>query len=190
MTTLRSSRAGRRMLALLILMLALVLAWRGVVQPLIDMARNRQKEIAALSERLAQLRAIIARIPVLRANADALRGRLEAEGGVWTGTNETVVATTMQSKICDVVTGRGGTIRSTSELNGTDEAGLRLVLVHVVIDGTLDTVVQTLASIATSRPPMFVENLTITAPAHNPPSKPPVLSLDLDVLGYMRKSAK
>ncbi|MCB8881481.1 hypothetical protein ACELLULO517_14620 [Acidisoma cellulosilytica] len=178
------------MLALLILLLALTLAWKAVVQPIIDMATSRQKEIEAMSDRLTQLRAIVARIPALRANADALRERLEAEGGVWTGTNETVVATSMQSKIRDVVTGRGGKIRSTSELNGTDEAGLRLVLVHVVIDGTLDTVVQTLASIATSRPPIFVENMTITAPTHSAPTQVPMLSLDLDVLGYMRKSAQ
>jgi general secretion pathway protein M len=185
--SLLASRAGNRALALLLLLAVLLLAWSAVVAPLVGLTTERLGEITMLSERLATLRGAISRIPALQQQAAALRARFEAEGGLWTGSSETFVATSMQAKLRDAVTAGQGRIRSTSQLRGTDEAGLRTVRVRVVIDGTLETLVRTLAAIQTARPPMFVDNLSVTAPANVAADKPPVLALDAEVIGYMHK---
>lgn len=184
------SRLGPRLLAILVLLGLILLAWNVVIAPLVGLAVDRKTDIATLSDRLERLHAVIARIPHLRAEAATLQAKLAAEGGLWTGSSSTFVATSIQSKIRDAIGSVGGNIRSTSELNGKDEAGLRRVRVHVVIDGTLETVVRTLAAIDAARPPIFVENLTISSPANITVDKPPMLTLDLDVLGYMRAVAK
>jgi hypothetical protein len=62
------------------------------------------------------------------------------------------------------------------------------VRVRFSVEGTLETVRRTLAAIETSKPVMFVDSMTIMAPATFPPDKPPLLSLDLEVVGYMSKA--
>ncbi len=190
MISARPSRLGPRLLAILVLLVLILLAWNLLIAPFVTLAVDRKTDIATLSDRLERLHAVIARIPHLRGEAASLQAKLAAEGGLWTGSSSTFVATSIQSKIRDAIGSGSGHIRSTAELKGTDEAGLRRVRVHVVIDGTLETVVRTLAGIQATRPPIFVENLTISSPAHIAVDKPPMLTLDLDVLGYMRAGAK
>ena len=179
----------RRALAVGILLGLILLGWSVVVWPLIGMVVDRNSEIDTLSERLANLQAAIARIPDLKRREQALKERLDAEGGIWTGVSEAVMAATMQDRLREAVSSGDGAVRSTSHLQGTDEKDFRTVRVRFRIDGTLDTVQQTLAAIESARPAMFVDSMTIAAPANQPTEdKPPMLSLDLEVIGYTRKT--
>ncbi len=175
---------------MLVLLGVLLVAWTLVAEPIIGLAQDRQSEIATLSDRLVKLRRVNARIPVLREQVTKLQAKIQAEGGLWPGPSEASVSTGMQSKLRDALTGKQGNIRSTAEMQSAYQVGLRVVRVHVVIDGTLETLVHTLTTIETTRPPMFVDNLKITAPAHITVDKSPMLVLDIDVVGYMRKPAQ
>jgi hypothetical protein len=70
------------------------------------------------------------------------------------------------------------------------ERGFLKLTVRFSIQGTLDTVQQTLAAIATTNPALFVDSYTITAPESAGPAAdaPPMLNLELDVAGYMLTS--
>ena len=85
----------RRVLALAILCLLPIVAWITVAEPLIGMVTDRQNEIVTLADRLARLRDAIARFPQLRTAEAAAQGKLAAAGGVWTDTNQAVMAATM-----------------------------------------------------------------------------------------------
>ena len=178
----------RRALAVLILLLLPVLLWLAVAQPLIALVADRQDQIDTLSQRLAHLQATIRRIPILERNEAANRLRLETAGGVWQDTNEAAMAAIMQDRLSRAVRGSAGVVKSTSHLRGADEGDLQTVRIRFSVEGTLDTVQQTLAMIEAVRPAIFVDNLTISAPANFVRDKPPLLGLDLEVIGYLQNS--
>jgi hypothetical protein len=178
----------RRALAVAILLFLPLLLWGVAADPLIRMVTDRQDEIVTLSERLARLKATIARIPALRRNVTDSTQRMEAAGGVWTGTSEAALAATLQDRLRQAVSSSEGVVKSTSHVRGADEGGLQTVRIRFSIEGTLDTVLQTLTVIENSRPVIFVDSMTIVAPATFSAEKPPLLGLDLEVTGYLQAS--
>jgi hypothetical protein len=175
----------RRALALAILLTVLVLGWTLAVAPLIDLSRDRQADIAALSEQLARLRAIIGRQPALERRAASEQGALSAEGGLWTGPSAVEVAAAMQDRLRKVIGGSGGRLRSTAMVGEATEHGFRRVTVHFSLDGTLDTVTATLAAIETAHPGMFVDLMAVHAAVAAVADRAPALTMELDVSGYM-----
>jgi hypothetical protein len=176
----------RRVAALAILLALPLLAWIAVAEPLISVVADRQAEIDALSDRLSRLQAAIARIPELERSQAANKQRLEAAGGIWSENSEAAIAAIMQDRLRQAVSSSNGVVRSTSHLPGADDKDLHTVRIRFSVEGTLDTVQQTLAIIETARPAMFVDSLTIAAPAIFTSDKPPLLGLDIEVIGYMR----
>jgi Type II secretion system (T2SS), protein M subtype b len=179
----------RRVLALAILGSMLLLTWSLVIGPLIDLPRARQSDMLVLSERLDRLEAVIARKPELERQVESLRAQLAAVGGFWDGTSPAAIAAGIQDRLRAAVIGSGGRVKSTSEANEAAEHGFRKITVRFGIEGTLETVQQTLATVLTTAPALFVEGFTIAGPANETArERPPVLNLDLNVAGYMRAS--
>ncbi|GAN76968.1 type II secretion system protein GspM [Acidisphaera rubrifaciens] len=181
--------SARRALALAILVLLPVVAWVAVVAPLVDLVRDRQAEIESVADRLATLRAVIGRIPTLKTREAANRQRLEAAGAIWPETSPAAIAAAMQDRLRQAVASSHGVLKTASRLQGKGEKDLDAVRIRFSIEGTLETVRQTLAHIQTARPEMFVDSMTIKAPAIFTKEKPPLLGLDLEVVGYMPKGA-
>jgi hypothetical protein len=179
-------RLLRRCLAVVILGLVPLLLWTTVVQPLIGVVADRQSQIDRLSDRLARLRAAIRSVPQLERSEAANQQQLEAIGGIWTGTNEASIAAIMQNRLRQAISSSKGVVKSASHLRGNDEKDLQTVRIRFNIEGTLATVQQTLAAIDDARPAMFVNSMTITAPATFPQDKAPMLGLDIQIVGYMR----
>lgn len=178
----------RRVLAIAVLLALPLLAWTLIAAPVITMVRDREDEIITLSDRVVRLQAIIARIPALRANEQVLRKRLDAEGGIWTGGNEAVISARMEEVLRRTVQAGQGTVKRVAQLRGGTEKDLRTVRIRLSIEGTLGTVEKTLAAIDAAHPAMFVDSFTLAAPgAAPPPTQPPVLNLDLEVMGYLRR---
>jgi hypothetical protein len=178
----------RGALAVAILFGLILVAWFGVVLPVVGMATDRQSDIDALQERLASLHATIARIPKLERHDRTAKAKLDAEGGIWTGASEAAVATALQDRLRRAVTGNAGVVKSTAYLGAVTEKDLKTIRVRVSIDGTLATVQQTLAAVENGRPAMFVDSMTIAAPARFEADQPPMLGLDLEISAFMRKT--
>jgi len=177
----------RRALALAILALICLCAWSLLIGPLIDLSRHRQSDIRALSEQLGRLEAISARKPELERQAGSLQTQLATAGGFWEGASPAAITAGIQDRLRAAVTSSGGRVKSTSEGNEAAEHGFRKVTVRFGIEGTLETVQQTLAAVATTAPALFVDGFTVAAPANETArDHPPVLNLDLNVAGYMR----
>lgn len=178
----------RRLLALAILVALPLLAWQVVVDPLVGMVTDRQAAIADQAERLENLEAIIARIPVLRSRDEALRTQLDTEGGIWVAGSEAVVSARMEEIVHGPVDAGGGTVVSSAPLPAATEQEFQVVKMRFRIDATLETIQQTLAAIDAARPAIFVDAFQISAPADSAPTdRPPILSLDVEVMGYLRK---
>ena len=97
------------------------------------------------------------------------------------------MAAGVQAQLRQVVTGSGGRVKSMSDAKESTGADFHQVTIRFSIEGTLDTVQRTLAAIDASKPALFVDGLTIAAPANvMPRDRAPSLNLDLDVTGYMQ----
>lgn|SRR5665213_3132721 len=175
----------RRGLALVLLVTVLVVGWRLGVQPIIDLSLERRQDIAALSDQLAHLQAIIVRRPELEHRAALEQRNLGTEGGLWTEASAAEVAAGMQNRLRQVIAGGNGRLRSTALLSQANEHGFRRVTVHFSIEGVLGTVQATLAAIQASRPAMFVDSMAIHAAGAGDADTPPALTMELDVSGYM-----
>jgi len=175
----------RRGLALAILVTVLVLGWTLLVEPLIDLSRNRREDIAALSDQLARLQAMISRQPELERRAASAQSALGAEGGLWTGASPAEVAAAMQDRLRKVVAGNDGRLRSTAMVSEANEHGFHRVTVHFSVEGVLATVQAMLGAVATARPALFVESMAVHATGAATTNHPPALTIELDVSGYM-----
>jgi general secretion pathway protein M len=178
-----------RILAVAVLVGLLLLGWFAVASPMIDMVTDRQSDIDTLQKRLTSLQATIARIPELERRGRAAKEALDAAGSIWVGASDAAIAATLQDQLRQVVAKNNGVVKSTSHLGSVSaEKDLQMIRIRLSIDGTLDTLQHTLAAIEAARPPMFVENMMIVAPAQFSADKPPVLALDFEIGAFMRKT--
>jgi hypothetical protein len=180
------SRPLRSTLALAILLSLLVAGWNFLVQPLIDLSHDRREEIAGLSDQLSRLQAIIAREPELARRAAAEQAALQVEGGLWPGTSPAEVAASMQDQLRRAVADAAGRVRSTALASEAKEHGFYRVTAHFSIEGTLETLQATLGASENARPALFLETLAVHTNGAGDADKPPALTMELDVSGYMR----
>jgi hypothetical protein len=177
----------RRALALAILASLCLFVWSLVIAPLINLSRDRQSDIAALSEEFDHFAAVIARKPQLEREAGSLQTQLGAAGGFWQGASPAAIAAGIQDHLRAAVVHSGGRVTSTSESTEAADHGFHKVTVRFGIEGTIETVQQTLAAVATTAPALFVDGFTIAGPGYESASDhPPMLNFDLNVAGYMR----
>lgn len=180
------SPMARRALALAILLLGFVAVWSAAVGPALGLARDRLAEIARLSERVEQAEAIIARRPELEQRTQRGKAQLASAGGLWTGASAAAAAAAVQDRIREAVSAGGGRVSSISEMRESVDHGFRRITLRFRIEGSLDTALQTMAAIATSRPALFADTVTITVPENTTDRKaPPVFDLDLEISGYL-----
>jgi hypothetical protein len=185
--TRRLSPPVRRTLALAILALLCLSVWSLLIGPLIDLSRDRQSDIASMIDQLDRLEAVVARKPALERRAGSLHTQLAAAGGFWEAASAAAIAAGIQDRLRAAVVGNGGRVKSTSEASEAAEHGFRKVTVRFGIEGTIETVQQTLAAVANTTPALFVDGLIIAGPANETArDRPPVLNIDLNVAGYMQ----
>jgi hypothetical protein len=178
------SQAVRRALALAILALLVLAAWALVAAPLIGAVQARREEVASLAAQRARLQAGAARLPELAARQQALRARLAADGGLWQGGNPAMIAAGMQDRLRQAVAAGGGVVRSSSEIRGGTESGLIRIRVRLVIEAPLAELERALTAIGTARPDLFIDAVSIVAPARPAPDMPPLLGVEMEISGY------
>jgi hypothetical protein len=179
----------RRILALGILAVVVVLAWSLAVWPLLELSLDRRADIDALAAQAGHFEAMIARKPALERKAHALRQDVSAAGGFWNGPSGAAVAAVIQDRLREAVTAGGGRVKSTSFDREANERGFRKIVVQFSIEGTLDTLQKTLAAVERRTPALFVDGFTVeAAETGTAPDRAPVLDFDLSVAGYMRGS--
>jgi len=180
----------RRALAVLVLVLVLWFGWTALLAPLLSLTSDRESDITALADQLAHLRAVITRKPALDQRTSTVDKALAAIGSFWTGPSLTAVSAGIQSTLRPAIEAGGGQLRSTSDAGEANEHGFRRVSVRFNIEGTVETMQRTLLAVETAKPSLFVESLIVMAPEISASrDRPPLLTVDLTVAGYMRPDA-
>jgi hypothetical protein len=181
----------RRIVALALLAVAIVLPWRLIVQPL-------QAEFAAYEDEAAAQRDMLARFRRLADSREELRGRLEklqeepaSQEGYLSGESETLVAAELQNMVRNTVERHGGRIESTQILPPLMEGEFKRVTLRVRMTADTDALFRVFYDLESMLPYLFVDSLDIIARdrrARRAATEPEdgVLVVSYDVFGYMR----
>jgi general secretion pathway protein M len=181
-----------RILAVLILVGAVALAYLGAVQPLIEdyqATRDRTESMQAAMERFER---VAAELPARRAQLAALRQRQASSEGFLQGTNDALVAAQIQNRVKALTEAAHGELKSTQVLPVQDEGKYRRIIIRVQLTLDLPAAQRLLYGVETASPLLFLENLDMRAHVadrrrdRGAGGDDGMLDLRFDVYGYVR----
>jgi general secretion pathway protein M len=180
----------RRILALAILALVIVLPYQLAIRPVID-------RFAAVDGDIAEQQGLLERYGKLAAQLDTLRSRLESikrYGGhaddYLSGSSEAIVGADLQNRLNKLVTDAGGKLTSSQVLPSTEEGGFHELTVRVRLTTEIDGLRRILYQLETERPLLFVDNIDISSRQDRrragETDADPSLQVAFDVYGFLR----
>jgi general secretion pathway protein M len=183
-----------RLLAVLILVVAVALVYLGAVQPLIDDYQATRDQSEDMQAAMNGFRRIAAEVPVRRAQLATLRQRQAASEGFLQGNNEALVAAQIQNRVKALTEAARGELKSTQVLPAQEEGKYRRITIRVQLTLDLPAAQRLLYGIETASPLLFLDNLDMRAHVADrrrdrglaAGSDDAMLDLRFDVFGYVR----
>lgn len=164
-TSLAISPPLRRMLAVALLLVPVVLLVTGLVLPTIERYDTLESGIADSALALGRFETAAARLPLLESQQKSLQQALATQNGFLKATNDALMAAEMQARIKSVVDRSGGQLKSTQILPARDENGFRKVTARVEVLGSTETLRQVWYEMEAGVPFLFIDNFEIDSRA-------------------------
>jgi hypothetical protein len=177
--TLPTGRAGQT-IAVLLVLLVVVAAWRLAVMPLFDVYQQRMVVLEHRAAMAARLEGLAAELPQLKATAPS--GPPKAM--TMAGSTDAITAATLQSAIQDMVGSAAGTLGSVESLPAEAVGSLRRIGIRVAFAGSFRATMRVLQSIGRADPPMLVDELQIHANTAQIPANQVTLNTSLVVFAF------
>lgn len=179
-----------RAAALLLLLMLFAIVYLWAIVPLrvsyaeIDSRIAEARELVTRTERIALKR------DTLRQEAERLSSQPENTIYYLTGETEAVAAAALQARVSSVIGNSGGNLGSIQALPGSDDHGLRRIAVRVQLTGGIETLLNSLHSLETGLPLLFVGELDIQsqgspAMAVDGSQAAPMLIVSAEIHGYL-----
>lgn len=184
----------RRILALALAVAVLALIAGGFIAP---MARRYAALDGAITESTVALRrldAAAARLPQLERQKMALAAALAEQDGFLRGSDDSLIAAELQSRIKHIIDRAGGELRSTQILAPRDENGFRAFTARVQLICSADALEQIWYQADRGAPFLFIDDFDIEG-RQTPRldrTRPPMIVLDVrfDATAYARRGAQ
>ncbi len=180
------SRPVRRALGLGLLIIPPLAAYSLVVAPVTDSYWRRQEEIEDMRHRSERHAQIAQDAGALEQRLSALRRPAGSSDGYLAGDNETLVGAALQMRVKTVIEESGGAVRSSQILPFRDESGVRRITVRLQSTQTSTGLAQTLATLASDRSTLIVDQLDVRGRPVAQEAATAPLEVRLDVSGFMR----
>jgi general secretion pathway protein M len=183
-----------RTLAIVLLGIALLGAYRLIIAPLVIAYRDGQSRIAQAKELLQRYEALAEQRSLLADRLAEQQERAASAAGYLTGPSDALAAAELQDRVKSVVEGAGGELRSTQILPAEElEADLdfrRTTLrVHFVV--TIEGLEETLYELETGQPYLIIDDVTVRQERarrrRSQPRDQPRLDVSLELFGYVRE---
>jgi general secretion pathway protein M len=182
------------MLALALLFAAVLLLSLGVVVPLLAISHDAAERVEEQEFKLQRLRKIAAEKDYWLKRMEEIRQQGQAEGRLIAKDTASLASADLQSRIKSAVMTAGGELNSTQVIPERKEEQFIRVAVKLRMTGSTQVLRDVLHSFESSQPLLFVENLNIRPirspqpqlPGRKAPKMPDKLSVDFDVIGYIR----
>ena len=174
-----------RLLALLLLLLALGVVYLVVAAPLLELYAGRAAVLENRRMLVPRLKAAADELPELRASVAELRATAGARKVTLEGSSDAIASANLQSHIEELAASVGVTIGSTESLPVEVRGGYRAIGLRYTLSGPYETLVKLLAKLEAATPPLVIENLHIHGVLRRP-GTPAASALDagLDVFGF------
>ena len=188
-----------RLAAVLLLIVAIEAAYLLVVEPIVVGYRQTDHAIEDVDDQLFHYQRLAAMRPVLVDQLDQLAAEQSSGTYYLNGGTDALAAAGLQDRVSGLVGGKGGVLRSIQPMAGVDEQGFRRITVRIEMTATIDALFETIYTLETGMPVLFVENLDIHSRfARRRSSKDgaqvapdaPLLVVAFDLSGYMPLESK
>lgn len=181
-----------RLLALGLLFGVVLLGYLSVIGPLIGLAREYREKVEDLQFRLQRYEKVATEKGALTRRLEQLKTAGQNDADYLTRATPALASAELQTQIKETVSVAGGELTSTQVIPERKEERFTRIAVKVRMNGSTNVLREVLHVFETAKPLLFVENLNIRPirMPRNPNSKssliPDKLSVDFDVVGYMR----
>ena len=185
--TPRSSRA----LALGILAALLLLAFFGLVSPIIDAYRQASSSVEQYRAALEHTRHGGNDLAGLRAELARLKEHQASAVGFMQSSNPSLAAAELQNRIKSSVEAARGELRSTQILPARDDGTFRRISIRGQIAVNTAALQRVFYDLESATPFLFLDNVEIRSrPARRAsgPEDDPILEVRFDLYGYMRRA--
>jgi general secretion pathway protein M len=170
----------------------LALLYWAIAAPLVGLSEEYSDSVDELQFRLQRLSKIAAEKDGLAQRLEKIRAEGQEDDRFLARTTAALASAELQTQIKTAVSEAGGELTSTQVIPERNEEGFTRVAVKVRMNGGTNVLRQVLHSFESAKPLLFIENLNIRPirMPRNPAAKnapvPDKLSVDFDVIGYMR----
>ncbi len=170
----------------------LLLIYLGIIAPLIGLTGEYADTVSDLQFRLERYRKIAVEKEGLMAQLEQIKLEGQQDQHYLTRATAALASADLQTLIKEAVSKAGGELTSTQVIPERKEDRFTRVAVKVRMNGKTEVIREVLYDFESSTPFLFIQNLNIRPirMPRNPASKQPQpllkLSVDFDVVGYMR----
>lgn len=189
---LPDGNAGK-VLALALCGLVVMLVYAAVGVPLIRLHLAMQEEQADLNMQRTRLQRLERQVPALRTAVADMKQRTDQSSMLLPGASDTVAAAALQTQLAALAAAESAPISSVESLSPKVQDGFRRIGVRVVVTADLEQFTGILRTIASARPPLFVDNLEMRnngiATQQNRTAGAP-LNVGMDIYGFRADTAQ
>lgn len=170
----------------------LAVLYLAVAAPLLSLSREYNDSIEDLQFRLERLQRVAAQKSGLEERLAKIGAEAQQDDRFMQKNTAALASADLQTQIKDVVSQAGGELTSTQVIPERTEEKFTRIAVKVRMNGSTPQLRQVLHNFESAKPYQFIENLNIRPirmprnPAAKNPQIPDRLSVDFDVVGYMR----
>lgn len=154
-------RVQRRILAVLLLLLAVGATVRLMVLPIWTTFADNRDAIAQTEDNIARYSRLSTRVEALRSIVDELEQADNLDRYVFSQESEPLAAAALQDRIKSVVTNSGGTLTSTQVLPTVAEQGFKRVIVNVRMAVSVDALQRVLYGLENNLPYLLTDDVVI-----------------------------
>jgi general secretion pathway protein M len=183
-----------RTLAIALLGIALLGAYRLIAAPLLIAYREGETRIELAKESLQRFEALAKQRSLLADRLAEQEERAGSAAGYLTGPSDALAAAQLQDRVKSVVEGAGGELRSTQILPATPlegELGFRRATLRVHFVVTIEGLKTSLYELETGQPYLIIDDVAIRQERvrrrRDDPERVPTLDVSLELFGYLRE---
>jgi general secretion pathway protein M len=181
-----------RLYALGLLFAVVAVCYLAIVGPLFRIGHDYRETVDDLQFRLQRLQRTAAEKETLMQRLKSIQAEGQNDQRFLAKNTAALASAELQTLIKDAVSAAGGELTSTQVIPERTEENFRRIAVKVRMNGGTGVLREVLYNFEASEPYRFIENLNIRPiripryPGAKNPQIPDRLSVDFDVVGYMR----
>lgn len=185
------SPSVRRLIAVALLVVAVILPWRLVVVPLMEIFDSYSEQMATQTDMLERYRRLADSRDRLRAHLQQLQAAPASQEGYLAGESETLVAAELQKVVRSIVERGGGRVESTQILPVTSEGEFQRITLRVRMSADTDGLFHVFYDLESMLPYLFIDSVDVVSQERRGRRSPDTidqgtLGVSYDVYGYRR----